>query len=56
MSEIKIAFFDIDGTLVSFNSHRIPSSALIGLNTLTKNGIEIVIATGRAAQPIPENK
>lgn len=56
MSEIKIAFFDIDGTLVSFNSHRIPSSALIGLNTLTKNGIEIVIATGRAAQPIPEIK
>lgn len=51
---IKIAFFDIDGTLVSFSTHRIPDSAIKSLNRLADNGIEIVIATGRGAEPIAE--
>lgn len=51
---IRIAFFDIDGTLVSFTTHRIPESALEALKSLSENGVEIVIATGRGAEPIPE--
>lgn len=51
--KMKIAFFDIDGTLVSFNTHRIPESAVCALDKLRGKGIEIVIATGRAASRIP---
>lgn len=54
LGKIKIAFFDIDGTLVSFTTHRIPESALLALNKLSGKGIEIVIVTGRSARPIPE--
>lgn len=50
----KIAFFDIDGTLVSFTTHQIPQSALSALARLKAAGTEIVIATGRAAVNIPE--
>lgn len=53
-NKFKIAFFDIDGTLVSFTSHCVPAGALDGLRTLARNGVEIVIATGRGAEPIPE--
>lgn len=53
-NKIKIAFFDIDGTLVSFTTHHIPETALDALRTLSDNGVEIVIATGRGAEPIPE--
>lgn len=55
-NDIKIAFFDIDGTLVSFNSHKVPGSALAGLNTLAERGVEIIIATGRGAEPLEEIK
>lgn len=51
---IKIAFFDIDGTLVSFASHNIPDSTRHALDRLCVNGVEIVIATGRGAEPIKE--
>lgn len=50
---MKIAFFDIDGTLVSFNTHCIPDSTLTALRRLHRNGVEIVIATGRAATRTP---
>lgn len=53
-NKIKIAFFDIDGTLVSFNSHSIPDSAMSAVRGMSDNGIEIVIVTGRGAEPIPE--
>jgi len=45
---IKAVFFDIDGTLVSFDSHRIPQSTLSALDLLREKGIKIFIATGRA--------
>lgn len=45
---IKAVFFDIDGTLVSFNTHEIPESTLFALNELRKKGIKIFIATGRS--------
>lgn len=45
---IKAVFFDIDGTLVSFKTHRIPESALHALHLLKQKGIKTFIATGRS--------
>lgn len=44
---IKAIFFDIDGTLMSFNTHKIPESSLEALKTLKNNGIKLFVATGR---------
>lgn len=44
---IKAIFFDIDGTLVSFNTHKIPESAKRSIEALRKKGIKVFIATGR---------
>lgn len=44
---IKAIFFDIDGTLVSFNTHEIPASTLKALIRLREKGIKLFIATGR---------
>ena len=41
-------FFDIDGTLVSFETHSIPASSKIAINKLRENGIKVFICTGRA--------
>ena len=40
-------FFDIDGTLVSFNTHQIPSSTIHALTQAKTNGSRVYIATGR---------
>lgn len=47
---IEALFFDIDGTLVSFKTHRIPQSAVDALNEAKRQGVKIFISTGR---PIP---
>lgn len=44
---IKAVFFDIDGTLVSFKTHKIPQSTKDALAELKKKGIKVFIATGR---------
>lgn len=44
---IKAIFFDIDGTLVSFNTHQIPESTRKALALVREKGIKIFIATGR---------
>jgi len=44
---IKIIFFDIDGTLVSFKTHRIPESAVEALQRARTAGLKIYISTGR---------
>lgn len=44
---IKAVFFDIDGTLVSFRTHRVPDSAREAINSLRERGIKVFIATGR---------
>ncbi len=44
---IKAIFFDIDGTLVSFETHQIPSTTIEVLKQLKKQGIKIFVATGR---------
>lgn len=45
---IKAVFFDIDGTLVSFQTHQIPKSTMTALQKLKEKGILLFIATGRA--------
>lgn len=47
---IKVIFFDIDGTLVSFKTHKIPQSTLDAVHRVRQKGIKVFIATGR---PIP---
>ncbi len=46
-TKIKAAFFDIDGTLVSFNTHCVPQSAKQALNLLRQNGVRCFISSGR---------
>ena len=44
---IKAIFLDIDGTLVSFETHRVPENTLNALHEVRKKGVKIFIATGR---------
>ena len=44
---IKAVFFDIDGTLVSFNTHKVADSSIKALQLLREKGIKTFIATGR---------
>ena len=44
---VKAIFFDIDGTLVSFQTHCIPTSTRQALEELHHRGIKLFIATGR---------
>lgn len=44
---VKAIFFDIDGTLVSFQTHRISPGVLRALRRLREEGIKLFIATGR---------
>lgn len=44
---IKAAFFDIDGTLVSFTTHKIPQAAVDAINEFHDNGGRVYISTGR---------
>lgn len=45
---VKAIFFDIDGTLVSFDTHEVPESTMRTLQELKDNGILLFIATGRS--------
>lgn len=44
---IKALFLDIDGTLLSFTTHRIPQSALDAIAQAQAKGVKVIIATGR---------
>lgn len=47
MNNIKIAFFDIDGTLVGFRTHEISRQSTESLDALRRNGVKVFIASGR---------
>jgi Cof subfamily protein (haloacid dehalogenase superfamily) len=47
MAQRYALFFDIDGTLVSFNTHQIPPSTILALTQAKANGHKVYIATGR---------
>ena len=53
MSQIKIVFFDIDGTLIDMGTKKISEKTLEALNRLKANGIKICIATGRSPVGLP---
>lgn len=44
---IKAIFFDVDGTLVSFNTHTIPQSTIDAVREVRRKGVKVFIATGR---------
>ena len=47
MTQKYALFFDIDGTLVSFQTHGIPASTILALTQAKANGSRVYIATGR---------
>lgn len=49
---IRALFLDVDGTLISFRTHRIPASALDALAAAHGCGVRLFIATGRAASDL----
>ena len=53
MKEIKIAFFDIDGTLIDLDRKEISEKMLETLMRLKRRGIILCLATGRAPMTLP---
>ena len=54
MQQIKIIFFDIDGTLIGMQSKHISPRTVEALHRLRANGIRLCIATGRAPVTLPD--
>jgi Cof subfamily protein (haloacid dehalogenase superfamily) len=44
---IKAIFLDIDGTMVSFKTHRVSEETIKSLREARRNGVKIFVATGR---------
>ena len=51
---IKVLLLDVDGTLLSFETHKVSQSSIDALEKVHDSGIKIVIATGRAASDLHE--
>lgn len=49
---IKAAFFDVDGTLVSFQTHSVPESARKALIRAREKGLKLFVATGRHIETV----
>lgn len=54
MNNIKIAFFDIDGTMIDMNTKRMSEKMLQTLMKLKEKNIIICVATGRAPMTLPK--
>lgn len=52
--KIRAAFFDADGTMLSFKTHRMPESTQIALAELKKSGVKCFLATGRPPYQVDE--
>lgn len=50
---IKAAFFDIDGTLLSFQTHRVSEGTIRAFDTLHGHGVHTFISSGRPLVLIP---
>ncbi|MFV0471377.1 MAG: Cof-type HAD-IIB family hydrolase [Paludibacteraceae bacterium] len=48
----KAVFFDIDGTLKSFETHSIPESTVQSIKKLREKGIKVFVATGRTPEAV----
>ena len=51
---IKAAFFDIDGTLLSFTTHRVSESTIRAFDRLHRAGVRTFLSTGRPDVLIPQ--
>ena len=49
---IKAVFLDIDGTMVSFKTHRVPDNTKNALREVRKKGIKVFVSTGRSCSDI----
>lgn len=54
MNKIKIAFFDIDGTLIDMNAKTISKRMLETLVRLKDKGMILCLATGRSPITLPD--
>lgn len=54
MKDVKIIFFDIDGTLIDVNKKAISDKTVETLLRLKERGVKICIATGRAPGSVPK--
>ena len=50
---IKAAFFDIDGTLLSFKTHLMPQSTKEAIARMREQGILTIISSGRPTYQLP---
>ena len=50
---LKAAFFDIDGTLLSFNTHKVSEGTVRAFDTLHRHGVRTFISSGRPMVLIP---
>ena len=53
MEQVKIIFFDVDGTLVDMNKKEISPNTVAALQRLRAKGIRICMATGRTPVTVP---
>lgn len=51
---IKAAFFDIDGTLLSFTTHRVSAGTIRAFDRLHRAGVRTFLSTGRPEVLIPK--
>lgn len=54
MKDIKIIFFDIDGTLIDMRKKQITEKVRYTLLKLKENGMKLCIATGRSPMQVPQ--
>ncbi len=54
--KIKAVFFDIDGTLLSFKTHKVPESTVEAIRILQTHGIKTILSTGRSINSIDHIK
>lgn len=47
LKKIKAAFFDMDGTIISFTTHKISDRDIDAINKLRASGVKIFISSGR---------
>lgn len=50
---IKAVFFDVDGTLLSFETHQMPASTRAALTRLRDRGVLTVVSSGRPSYQLP---
>ncbi len=53
---IKAVFFDVDGTLISFKTNKIPESTQEAIKKLREKGIKVIVATGRSINSLDHIK